>query len=455
MHPPTANGLAAREGGIADVRLKTGSVKPKLGVTGHHLSHVLEGQATRNPSPKQTDLSLQNVGLMAASHDQLGPDTPLRPQKGKKPKTAGLALRVPRPEEEDRRETNTKWLESDLQPESRKIRSRSSVSTQGQAGVTGVCQMLQMPVCSAVLAHPLAAPAPGETMAFIGSLEALLGGKTQTIPDRHNGFSGVKPGKTGVSCLNPGTRIQCSPSSGSLGWRHLLLEDVLLLPAHLWGLWLPGTPGVRLDHCCRHWFQHRYQGIRAVIRRRRQSSTRDVGREREEGVICSTASRSREVPCTANGGQRVLKGSGASAWRGHRIVPKKLSQTELLEYKVRQLLLALQCRDVTYIFSFLEDYHEFATTDEVLDLLFTERAPAPPQPRAVPPAAGEAGDGVSFPASGCSPAWSRVPQGLGGSWRAALGPACGGSARGAVPVLSSHPPPRDQAFASSPPSPES
>ena len=60
-------------------------------------------QATRTPSPKQTDLSLQNVGLMEASHDQLGPDTPLRPQKGKKPKTAGLALRVPRPEEEDRR----------------------------------------------------------------------------------------------------------------------------------------------------------------------------------------------------------------------------------------------------------------------------------------------------------------------------------------------------------------
>ena len=40
---------------------------------------------------------------MAAGHAHLGPDSPLRPQKGKKPKTAGLALRVPRPEEEDRR----------------------------------------------------------------------------------------------------------------------------------------------------------------------------------------------------------------------------------------------------------------------------------------------------------------------------------------------------------------
>ena len=60
-------------------------------------------QATRNPSPKQTDLSLQDVGLMAARHTQLGPNRPLRAQKGKRPQTAGLALRVPRPEEEDPR----------------------------------------------------------------------------------------------------------------------------------------------------------------------------------------------------------------------------------------------------------------------------------------------------------------------------------------------------------------
>ena len=60
-------------------------------------------QATRNPSLKQTDLSLQKVGLMAAGHAHLGPDSPLRPQKGKRPQIAGLALRVPSPEEEDPR----------------------------------------------------------------------------------------------------------------------------------------------------------------------------------------------------------------------------------------------------------------------------------------------------------------------------------------------------------------
>ncbi|XP_077706511.1 ral guanine nucleotide dissociation stimulator-like [Canis aureus] len=103
-----------------------------------------------------------------------------------------------------------------------------------------------------------------------------------------------------------------------------------------------------------------------------RSSTRVVGREREEGVVCPTASRSREVPCAANGGQRGLRGAGAAAGKGHQIVLTKLTRTELLEYKVRQLLLALQRRDVIYIFSFLEDYRTFATTDEVLDLLFTK-----------------------------------------------------------------------------------
>ncbi|CAK7314875.1 Putative protein FAM90A5P [Vulpes lagopus] len=59
--------------------------------------------ATRKPSRRQTDLSLQDVGLMAARHTLLGPDRPLRTQKGKRPQTAGLAPRVPRPEEEDPR----------------------------------------------------------------------------------------------------------------------------------------------------------------------------------------------------------------------------------------------------------------------------------------------------------------------------------------------------------------
>ncbi|CAK7295692.1 hypothetical protein VULLAG_LOCUS4897 [Vulpes lagopus] len=50
----------------------------------------------------------------------------------------------------------------------------------------------------------------------------------------------------------------------------------------------------------------------------------------------------------------------------------KSSQTELLGHEDRQLQLALQRRDVISICSFLDEDHGFATTDEVLGLLFTD-----------------------------------------------------------------------------------
>ncbi|XP_072631983.1 uncharacterized protein [Canis lupus baileyi] len=130
--------------------------------------------------------------------------------------------------------------------------------------------------------------------------------------------------------------------------------------------------GCGLFQCCRNWLRNKYQRIRAFIRRRLPSSTRVVGCEQDEGVVCPTASRSREVPCAATRGQCGLRGAGASAWRGHQIAPTKSSRTELLELEVRQLLPALLSRDVISIFTFLDGYRTFATTDEVLDLLFTE-----------------------------------------------------------------------------------
>ncbi|CAD7670541.1 unnamed protein product [Nyctereutes procyonoides] len=139
--------------------------------------------------------------------------------------------------------------------------------------------------------------------------------------------------------------------------------------------------GCGLFQCCRHWLQHRCERVRAVISRRRQRSTRVVGCQWEEGVVCPTASRGREVPCAANRGQRRLKaacplcptsGCRGLGMEGHRIAPTKSSRTELLKHEVRQLMLALLRRDVISIYSFLDDYPVFATTDEVLDLLFTE-----------------------------------------------------------------------------------
>ena len=56
----------------------------------------------------------------------------------------------------------------------------------------------------------------------------------------------------------------------------------------------------------------------------------------------------------------------------NQICPMKPSRTELLEREVQELLPALLCRDNIYIFNFLEDYHVFGSTAEVLDLLFTK-----------------------------------------------------------------------------------
>ncbi|XP_072633766.1 ubiquitin carboxyl-terminal hydrolase 17-like protein 6 [Canis lupus baileyi] len=77
-------------------------------------------------------------------------------------------------------------------------------------------------------------------------------------------------------------------------------------------------------------------------------------------------------PQVAGDVAKVPRGAGALAGNGHLIALMKSSRTELLEHKVRQLLLALQRRDVISICSFLDDYRGFATTDEVLDLLSTE-----------------------------------------------------------------------------------
>ncbi|KAM8932534.1 uncharacterized protein AAEQ78_019130 [Lycaon pictus] len=197
-----------------------------------------------------------------------------------------------------------------------------------------------------------------------------------TIPDGHNGFSGVKPGKTEQSCLNPG-------GQGANRVPEVLYPPrVTPKPCSRIPLLSPGAVGATCTVGCLgggSWGCGPAKGARPgaeafclaaghCLHRAPPGSWGASGRKGSSAPPPPGAGR-----CPAQlTGQHELKGAGASAGQGHRIVPTKLSRTELLEYKVRQLLLALQRRDVIYIFSFLEDYHEFATTDEVLDLLFTE-----------------------------------------------------------------------------------
>lgn len=62
----------------------------------------------------------------------------------------------------------------------------------------------------------------------------------------------------------------------------------------------------------------------------------------------------------------------ASALRKHRISPITPSRRELLEQQVQDLVPALLRLDNLSIFEFLENYTEFGTTEEVLDLLFAK-----------------------------------------------------------------------------------
>ena len=89
----------------------------------------------------------------------------------------------------------------------------------------------------------------------------LQGGGTIGLPERRpcsflqewvrEGVPGSEVTSVSQSPMELGTPVTrhphpVQPQLSSLGWSHPLVEDVLLLPSHLWGLWLPGTPGVRL-----------------------------------------------------------------------------------------------------------------------------------------------------------------------------------------------------------------
>ncbi|CAD7680509.1 unnamed protein product [Nyctereutes procyonoides] len=67
-----------------------------------------------------------------------------------------------------------------------------------------------------------------------------------------------------------------------------------------------------------------------------------------------------------------FKDERASALRKHRISPITPSRRELLEQQVQDLVPALLRFDDLSIFEFLENYTEFGTTEEVLDLLFAK-----------------------------------------------------------------------------------
>ncbi|XP_038445398.1 ral guanine nucleotide dissociation stimulator-like, partial [Canis lupus familiaris] len=89
------------------------------------------------------------------------------------------------------------------------------------------------------------------------------------------------------------------------------------------------------------------------------------------GAACSNAvGFGSSIKTNASG--RLSGGAVRVPSKAPPICPTKPSRTELLEQEFQQLLPALLRRDVISVFIFLDNCHGFATTDEVLDLLFTK-----------------------------------------------------------------------------------
>ncbi|XP_077717003.1 uncharacterized protein LOC144291333 [Canis aureus] len=170
------------------------------------------------------------------------------------------------------------------------------------------------------------------------------GGKRQTIPDRHNGFSGVKTREEWKVVSEPSFEQHQEPQ------------------------------GCGCFECWRRWCHRQTQRLRELFRRRCRSSTWDKGwrRRREEEDIPHTPVVIRKEPSTANGDLQGFKAERASALRKNRICPTTPSRRELLERQVEELVPALLRFDNLSIFEFLNYLVEYGTPEEVLDLLFAK-----------------------------------------------------------------------------------
>ncbi|CAD7666357.1 unnamed protein product [Nyctereutes procyonoides] len=194
----------------------------------------------------------------------------------------------------------------------------------------------------------------------------------QTIPDGHDGFSGVKTGEEWKVVAEP-RRVAAPPQAHLAGdIRSSKMFSCCRPTSGGSGSQVP--QGCRLFQCCRLWLQHKNQRLRAFIRRRHQvtqSPGSCHGRSccpqppRARAAVCAPSPGLRAAPCRLHFPSVPPQGARASAGKGPPICPTKPSRTELLEQEFQQLLPALLRRDVISVFMFLDECHGFATTEEV------------------------------------------------------------------------------------------
>uniref|UniRef100_G3STJ7 Ral guanine nucleotide dissociation stimulator n=1 Tax=Loxodonta africana TaxID=9785 RepID=G3STJ7_LOXAF len=101
-----------------------------------------------------------------------------------------------------------------------------------------------------------------------------------------------------------------------------------------------------------------------------QSSTQEIGEELVNGVIYTISLRKGPVHHAANKGQRWLGYENESALNLYETCKVRAVKAGTLEKLVEHLVPAFQGSDLSYVTIFLCTYRAFATTQQVLDLLF-------------------------------------------------------------------------------------
>ncbi|XP_006834970.1 PREDICTED: ral guanine nucleotide dissociation stimulator [Chrysochloris asiatica] len=103
---------------------------------------------------------------------------------------------------------------------------------------------------------------------------------------------------------------------------------------------------------------------------RLESSTQEIGEELVNGVIYTISLRKGPVHHAANKGQRWLGYENESALNLYETCKVRAVKAGTLEKLVEHLVPAFQGSDLSYVTIFLCTYRAFATTQQVLDLLF-------------------------------------------------------------------------------------
>ncbi|XP_075416685.1 ral guanine nucleotide dissociation stimulator isoform X2 [Tenrec ecaudatus] len=103
---------------------------------------------------------------------------------------------------------------------------------------------------------------------------------------------------------------------------------------------------------------------------RLESSTQEIGEELVNGVIYTISLRKGPVHHAANKGQRWLGYENESSLNLYETCKVRAVKAGTLEKLVEHLVPAFQGSDLSYVTIFLCTYRAFATTQQVLDLLF-------------------------------------------------------------------------------------